>query len=134
MDLYRTVPTKYGSNEELIKSYVIHSLSRINDPGNHQFFYEVLTTDRLPLLSAQFDALLDAIDKSRKGNAKSIVFDNKLAEYSAKVSSFKTNLNASKNPGERENRKRAGEMLKKIERLRNAIAQDQARLMQGGIK
>jgi len=132
MDLYRAVPARYGSNEELLKSYVIRSLSRIGDPGNHQFFYEVLTTDRMPLLSAQFDALLDAIDENRKIDSKSIAFDTKLAEYSAKLSSFKTRIDESKNPGDFG--KRAGEMLKKIQHLRDGIAKDQAPLLKGGVK
>jgi hypothetical protein len=132
MNLYRSVHAKYGCNEELLKSYILNSLRCIQDPGNHQFFYEVLTADNMPLLSAQFEALLYALEKNRKMDVKSNVYNIKLAECSSKINSLKIQFQTDKKHGY--GYRRASEILKKIEALREGIAKDQAMLIQGGNK
>ena len=114
MDLYKTVHTTFGCNENMIKSAILMSLIPMTDANKQQFYLDLLTNESFPVLSASFSALLEALNSQ-----PSQAVLPKLAEYSARLDSLATKMAAQKPPDSRLELCR--KMLAKVNNLRSSI-------------
>jgi len=117
MDLYKTVHTTFGCNENMIKSGILMSLIPMIDANKQQFYFGLLANESFPVLSASFGALLEALDKTR-----SMDFLPKLAEYSSSLSALAAKMESEKEPNYYR-LQLCREMLAKVDRLRNSISE-----------
>jgi hypothetical protein len=125
MSLYKNVKSTYGCNEEMLKTTILNSLSTMDNPKKQWFFYDLLTKEDVPVLSSSFEALLDAMVTSR-----SQAYDQKLGEYSYKLSSLKSKYQTGKEHDYRF--KKCQYLAEKIENLRGRIARDNSENQKGG--
>jgi hypothetical protein len=117
MTLYPTIRTTYGSHEDMLKSTILVSLSRMENPGKKQFLYDILTKDEMPLGCATFSALLDAI--SAEPDAR---YEQKLAECSSTLGDQIAQIDADPNKENKYLLPRLREVKDKIDRVRTKVA------------
>jgi hypothetical protein len=117
MDLYKTAHTTFGCNENMIKSAILISLIPMSDANKQQFYYDLLTNESFPVLSASFGALLEALNSQ-----PSQAYLPKLAEYSTTLDSLVTNMAAQKDPNYYR-LQLCRDMLVKVNNLRSSISQ-----------
>jgi hypothetical protein len=117
MALYPTIRTTYGSHEDMLKSTILVSLSRMENAGKKQFLYDILTKDEMPLGCATFSALLDAIYAEPDAR-----YEQKLAECSATLGAKITQISADTAKEKKYQLPRLQEVKDKIDRVRTKIA------------
>jgi hypothetical protein len=115
MDLYKTVHTTFGCNENMIKSAILVSLIPMSDANKQQFYYGLLINEPFPILSASFGALLEALNSQ-----PSQTYLPKLAEYSSNLDSLATKMASQKPPDYRLELCR--QVLAKVNNLRGSIS------------
>jgi hypothetical protein len=123
MTLYPTIRTTFGCHEDMLKSAVLNSLSRLDNANKKQFYYDILTKEQMPLLGAAFNTLLDAIY-----TMPDQIYAQKLTEYSSTLGTMIGQMEASTEKEKDYRLPRYKELKDKIERLRNRIAKS----LQGG--
>jgi hypothetical protein len=117
MTLYPTIRTTYGSHEDMLKSTILVSLSRMENAGKKQFLYDILTKDEMPLGCATFSALLDAIYAE-----PDVMYELKLAECSSTLGDQIAQITAGADQEKKYYLPRLQEIKDKIDRVRTMVA------------
>jgi hypothetical protein len=117
MSLYPTIRTTFGCHEDMLKSTILVSLSRMENAGKKQFLYDILTKDEMPLGCATFSALLDAIYAE-----PDLMYTQKLEEFSSTVGTQIAQITADTDQEKKYWLPRLQEEKDKIDRVRSRIA------------
>jgi hypothetical protein len=121
--LYPSIRTSFGCHEDMLKSSVLASLSRLDNANKKQFYYDILTKEDMPCLSATFNTLLDAIYAEPDQ-----IYAQKLTEYSSTLGTIISQMESSTEKEKDYRLPQYKDLKDKIERLRNRIEKSQ----QGG--
>jgi hypothetical protein len=122
MDLYPTVRATYGNHEDMLKSTIIAALIRMENSSKKQFYYDILTKDDVPLMSASFSALLDALFKEPDP-----MYAQNLMEKSSVLGIQIAQIEADTDKEKKYQLPRLREVKEKIDRVRS-------RITTGGVK
>jgi|WetSurMetagenome_2_1015567.scaffolds.fasta_scaffold95959_2 hypothetical protein len=117
MELYPTIRTTYGSHEDMLKSTILVSISRMENAGKKQFYYDILTKDEMPLGCATFSALLDAIYAE-----PDLKYAQKLTEHSSTLGTQIAQISADKDQEKKYWLPRLQEIKDKIDKVQTRIA------------
>jgi hypothetical protein len=117
MDLYPAIRTTYGSHEDMLKSAILVSISRMENAGKKQFYYGILTRDEMPLGCATFSALLDAIYAE-----PDLMYAQKLTEFSSTLGAQIAQIKADTDKEKKYLLPRLQEIKDKIDRAKDKAA------------
>jgi hypothetical protein len=117
MNLYPAIRTTYGSHEDMLKSTILVSISRMENTGKKQFYYDILTRDEMPFGCAAFSALLDAITAE-----PDLMYAQKLTEHSSTLASRIAQIRADTDKEKKYLLPRLQELKDKIDRAKDKAA------------